>query len=436
MFPAPLFLAILIGLTPAIFWFDGPIAHGAVAAAAGFGLALVALTIRRNEAKFTVSLIRPLAFVGALPAIWMLIQVLPLPIVGLGNPIWQSTAQIVDQSMWGSISVDIGATLISLGRYLSAAAIVLLTATVAIDRRQAALILYSLTAATTMIALLLLGSKAMGITVFSKIFTGFSLASVTNCVSLGVILSVAALLRILEVQRTHQFNRYIGDLIPLILCFLGIAASLAAVFLYAQPEATYAAAIGVIVLISVRIVRRIGIGPWGYSAFAAVAFVAVIATLAFHVRFSVQGMSLTLSHAPSASEAITQRILMDAGWTGTGAGTFSAMIPIYRDFSEIAIGIVPPTAAAAIAVELGKLMFWAILTTVIVLIIDLLRSAVRRGRDSTYPSAGAGCLIALIILAFNDAGLFGTAVSTISAAIIGVAFGQRKSLTTLQPRDQ
>jgi hypothetical protein len=47
----------------------------------------------------------------------MLIQVLPLNIVGLAHPIWGSAVAVLGRPIAGSISIDTGATLFSLGRY-------------------------------------------------------------------------------------------------------------------------------------------------------------------------------------------------------------------------------------------------------------------------------------------------------------------------------
>jgi hypothetical protein len=42
---------------------------------------------------------------------------------------------------------------------------------------------------------------------------------------------------------------------------------------------------------------------------------------------------------------------------------------------------------------------------------------------------GGSCLITLLLLSFNNAGLFGTASSLIAAAVIGLAIAQSKSRT-------
>jgi hypothetical protein len=62
--------------------------------------------------------------------------------------------------------------------------------------------------------------------------------------------------------------------------------------------------------------------------------------------------------------ALSGRVLDDAPLVGTGAGTFVALAPIYREIDDS-----PPctgaTAAAALAIELGKPMFWLIVAATV-----------------------------------------------------------------------
>jgi len=152
MFPAPLFLALLIVTTPAILVFDLPILHGLVTAVAAVSVAIVALRIRPGEAGFLSSVIRPIAIIACVPALWMIVQVLPLKAVGLAHPIWESAAAALGRPLAGSISIDPGATLISLARFLSIAGIAFVAAAVAVDRNRAAWIFVTLTASTSLIA--------------------------------------------------------------------------------------------------------------------------------------------------------------------------------------------------------------------------------------------------------------------------------------------
>ena len=103
-------------------------------------------------------------------------------------------------------------------------------------------------------------------------------------------------------------------------------------------------------------------------------------------------------------------------------------MPIYRDIDDPETSTAP-TAAAALSIELGRPMFWMIVVVIVGAGVILLRASLQRGRDSFYPAAGAGCLITLLLLAFMNAGILGTATAVIAAAVLGLALVQRKSRT-------
>ena len=133
------------------------------------------------------------------------------------------------------------------------------------------------------------------------------------------------------------------------------------------------------------------------------------------------------SQTPKPLIEVTQRMLTESGWAGTGAGTFTKILPIFRDIDELAIGQFAPTAAATIAVEMGRSFFWATVLTMLTLAFTLLRGALRRQRDSFYPMAGASCVIVVVLMGFDNSAPLTTSVSIIVATTIGMAIAQRKS---------
>ena len=144
----------------------------------------------------------------------------------------------------------------------------------------------------------------------------------------------------------------------------------------------------------------------------------------------IRTFDLTLAfatQAPAPLIAVTQRVVSETAWTGTGAGTFAAILPIYRDIDELATGHVAPTAAAAIAVEMGRPFFWVILMAAIALALSLVRGALSRQRDSYYSAAGASCVVAITLLSFANVGPLSTSVMLIGSVAIGLAIAQSKS---------
>jgi hypothetical protein len=125
---ALLVLTTLIIGSPAILWLDGPIMQALVTGAAG--VAVVSCTMRPGEAIFFVSFARPAALLAAVPALWMLIQVVPMGL--FAHPIWASAQAALGHPILGSISIDVGAGALALGRYLTIVAIGFWTAAAAV----------------------------------------------------------------------------------------------------------------------------------------------------------------------------------------------------------------------------------------------------------------------------------------------------------------
>jgi uncharacterized membrane protein len=138
-------------------------------------------------------------------------------------------------------------------------------------------------------------------------------------------------------------------------------------------------------------------------------------------------LPLAFAAASSISMAASERVLNDAPVTGTGAGTFAALAPVYDEIDDPPLGKAAATTAASIAIELGSPFLWLILAATAFVILLLLQASLRRGRDSFYASMGAGCLLALLLLLFMNAGCSGIEVGLISATLIGLAVAQSKS---------
>jgi hypothetical protein len=430
MFPAPLLFASLIIAAPAFLFIDGPIAYGFVASATALSLLIIGLRIRPGEASFLSAIILPIAVVAIVPALWMLLQILPMKFFGLANPIWQSAATALGRPLIERISIDPGATLICLFRYLSTLAIVFIAAVMAVDRHRSEWILFTLVAAATLVAAIAI---ANGHSNFTLVPAGSEMGSAyeaaIDCAALGVQLAVAATLHTIERQNMQGARRaafWFGLAITIYL--LALATCALAVVLASDNNAYFAASCGVATLVAVLIIRRFTLGPWGYSAILSIALIVAVAAVTVQPMSGTLGIALAYAtSAPGPMIALTQRMMTEASWIGTGAGTFAAALPIYRDVDELATGSIAPTAIAAIAVEMGRPFLWGGMLAIITLIITLVRRAARRGRDSLYSTAGASCAVTLTLLSFGNSALFATPVVIITASAIGIAIAQSKS---------
>jgi hypothetical protein len=417
----------LICASPAILLWDGLIIQGLVAGIVAVALAITARALRPGETEFLVSVVRLPAVVAAVPALWVLVQVLPLRV--LAHPIWNNAETALGHPVAGTISVDPGASVIALGLYLSVVGVVFLSTAVAVDRQRAEWILFALTAAVVVIALI----TRMHDLFLPEWLPTFARAQAIDCVSMGTIIAGAACIRTIERFETRRSSpqRSVTVLLWTFVASSGALTICGAVAMFgATREILIATAYGIFALISVSIIRRLALGAVGTAAIAAPALCAAILLLAYYP--GERGTSVPLAFTAATDPwltALSERVLYDAPLVGTGAGTFAALAPIYRQIDDPLPGSMAATAATAFAIELGKPMFWLIAVATAGSIFILLRAALQRGRDSFYPALGGSCLITLLLLALNNAGLFGTAGSLIAAAAIGLAIAQSKSRT-------
>jgi hypothetical protein len=425
-------LIAIICASPAVLLWDGLSAQGLLAGAVAVALGITAVALPPGETKFLLSTINPAAAIAALvPALWILFQVIPLK--PLAHPIWASAQSALGHPIFGAISVDPGTSIIRLGAYITLCAIVFISAAVAVDRGRAESLLFALTAAAAMIALLVIGADLL---VPDVQLSAFTYEQAIDCVALGAVIACAACIRTLERYRTRHGNpqRSTSVLIwTLAACGTTLIMSAVALLINETRGVLVAAGCGLAALASVSIIRRFGSGTWGLVAFAAVLTCVIFTALASQ-PIGQRGSVLLAFAAPSSASApdASERVLEDAPLVGAGAGTFSALAQIYREMGAPRPRSEASTAAATFAVELGRPMLWLIVTATIIFLFALLWASLQRGRDSFYSAMGGSGLLTLLLLGFVNAGISGTAASLIAAIVLGLAMAQSKS-RTLKP---
>ena len=422
-------LAALICASPLALLWDGLIVQGLVAGIAAVAMAVTARSLRPGETEFLISVVRPALIGAAIPALWVIVQILPFGI--LAHPIWKSASTALNEPMHGSISVDPAASIISLGDYLLLAAVASLSAAVAVDRQRAEWILFALSIATSIAGVIVISHQFV-----SRWPTPFASAQATQCVALGVIIAAANCVRALERYGLRRYQApnlqqsslsglqsFIPGVAALVIC--GLAFSLVANYATA-----FATAYGLLTLASQSIIRRFGLGWWGIAAVTAPALMIAIVLIGSHPTQRETSAPLAFaSEALSSHVALSQRMMDDAPVAGIGAGTFDDLAPVFRENKDPPSGPSAATAAAAFAIELGKPMLWLIIAGTMALTLALLRASLLRGRDLFYPAMAASGLVTIVLFAFIDAGLFGTAIGLIVSGTLGLGLAQSKSRT-------
>jgi hypothetical protein len=425
MIAAFIILTSLIALLPALMMMDGILANGVVSAIVAIAMAAVVLTLHTSDLNRFSRLLRPTAFIVLfIPCLWMLLQVLPISILSLANPIWLSASTALDKPFVGAISLDISATLLSLARYCAILGAALVTVAVTLNKQRAESILSLLTGVAALIATGLIGNDLGYLRLPGYEHLG-DRADAMNIAVIGFILSCATTIRAYEHlgSTRHRESRMMA-IVATTASTATLLICLSAILISTDPVLFTAAQFGAGTLLGVLAIRRWRLGPFGQAGMAGLAAVAVFGF--FAIVPVKKDVDPTLALSTQGQISSIERMLSEAKWGGSGAGSFEALLPIYRDTDEAdSLGI--PTAAATLAIEMGQPFLWTCVVVVLIGASTLFRRALQRGRDYVYSSAGAGCMIALLISSFANNGILRLTASLMISIVCGLAFAQSKS---------
>jgi hypothetical protein len=415
--------ALICASSVALIW-DQLLLKGCIAGVAAIALALTARNMRPGETGSLIAVIRLPLLTAAIPALWIALQSLPLGL--LAHPIWKSATVALHRPIEGSISVDPAASLLTLGFYLSLIAIAFVSAAVAVDRQRAETLLFALTFASITISLIVIVEHTFSVDTWRTFST-----QAVDCVSLGTIIAATNCMYAIErhARRASSPARWsmLQTLTPSMaaLAICGVACALSA-----NQAIAFATGYGLFCLLCHWIIRRFALGLLSIGGLAGGALgIAVLLVAAYPTHHDVSAQLAYAQDSQPSVLALNQRILDDSPFVGTGAGTFAALVPIYRQINDATSVQSAATTAAQQTVELGKPIFGVIVVATVAFLIILLRASLQRGRDSCYSAMGGSCLLALLLLVFIDASSLATATGLIIAAILGLAFAQSKSRT-------
>jgi len=419
-----------IALIPVVLFFDGAIAQACITALSAAALAMAALHVQPEEIDHLRPTVLRLVTAALLPAAWMLIQTLPLGIFGLGHPIWSSASTALGLSLFASLSVDPGTTLIALGHYTGFVALGLAISMIASERRNAEWTLFALLAVSATIALLVLVRLDMIVGPSRFIPRSEALNSVPTIVAIGCIVAVAVAVRAYERSESRRqgpnWSVLTGAIPGMAIGGIVFCLCLFALIRVGKDYTIAATGVGIGIFAALLLIRRLGFGIWGMVAIA-IALMAITFAVFSQVdivRSSNPLLAFVNSGKSGATELAT-RMLADVRWSGTGAGTFAELIQLYRDIDEGTANITSSVSSVAvIAIELGRpaLIFIGIGTVVLTVI--LLQATIKRGRDSFFPAAGVASIPILGITAFGDRALLTPALAILTTVIIGLALAQ------------
>jgi hypothetical protein len=410
----------LIVSVPALLFFENVVAGGIVSIVAAVCTVIVAVTNLFGDQHRLPRLVSPVILVGLAGVLFvMLIQIVPMPGGPLMNPIWSSAAAALGEKPAGSVTIDTGMTVLAICRLTCIFAIGLLAVLIGKYRRRAEMLLSVLAAIATLVSLVRIASSLSPPEAFH--FLPPAAQSTAGTISIfGFVLTAAAIVRGYERSRSSRSQSRKLSASVAIEVAAALAASLinlASVVFSGDPTALFAALFGAGLLLAVLVIRKGRLGAWGQAGTAAVLALAVAAFIAF-------------MPGRAENELIT-RMTDDARPLGVGAGTLTALAPIYGDWPAIPAPDI--SAAATVTIEMGRPFLWLMVLIAVTWAAILLRGALQRGRDFVYSAAGAGCIAALLISALSTGGGFSLASSVILSATLGLAVAQSKGETSSAP---
>jgi len=357
---------------------------------------------------------RGIKLAAIVPAIWMAVQLLSTPIGA--HSIWIYANGAMGRQSWGHVSVDLGMTILALIFYLANVSLILVGVFVARDRRGAELVLAVVTATMAITTIILLIGR------LTSAFDG-NLNEILGAVSaFGILLSLACGTRAIE-QRESGHDEREGR-VALLASGVALAIGVIGLGVGATFHVWLTTAFGVVTFGSIQVIRRTALPGWAALMLTTTLLLAAAMIVAWRYD-PMRSVSPLLQFATASSAdaiSLTQRLLSDTRWLGTGAGTYSTLLPIYQELSSSVTNA--PSTASALAIELGWPIFFFIIATTAWLIIMLYRGALARGRDSYYPAVAAACAVVLFGEAFCDTSLLNSCVAVTGDAIIGLGLAQ------------
>jgi len=249
---------------------------------------------------------------------------------------------------------------------------------------------------------------------------------------LGAVLNVAAAVRIIERRLSRREEaQVVRSVLVFSLALIGSAICLGAALIAGGSNILIVTAFGIAVIVIIGTIRLIALGPLAAGALFALLALSAIATVGLRVEGStaVQPILRFATSASADSLSVTQRALSDVKWLGSGAGTFDALVPIYRDFGAKP-SIEPASTMTAITIEWGWAALIAFLVIAIQLFVVTFGGGLRRGRDWFFPGAASACVIASFCEAFCDSSLVHPSSQILVAIILGLGISQSVGRTS------
>jgi hypothetical protein len=421
-------LVVLIAAAPVLAMAPDPIGPQLLNLTVALMLLLIQGAPQADIAR-SLAVFRPLRAAALLPAAWMLLQIIPVPLGSIEHPVWRSAASALAKPLYGHVSIDLGYTMRGLFGYLCLISLTFVTAVLTRNRDRAETLLFALCAITTFIAVELMLFPHLALFKLGHSSPDFTDSLVASA-ALGTILNVAFIVRTAERHETRAWRQ--PQPLQKVLGMMALGTTGAVICLIALISSTtsdvlIAMAFGLTVVGLVVLIRRLRLGRWTTATVCVAVLVASGGVIALRLAANPSVNPLfRFTKVDAADAAASLRMLADANWTGGGVGTYQALAAIYRDAGG-APGPAAVNTIASMVLEWGRIGLLIAFVLLLQLLVVLFRGALSRGKDSFYAAGAAACLTTVFCEAACDASFTEVTVQMLTAIIVGLGLSQTAS---------
>ncbi|MEM7619738.1 MAG: O-antigen ligase family protein [Pseudomonadota bacterium] len=377
---------------------------------------------------------------------WIIIQILPLDISALSHPLWQMSAQALQEDIPGRISINPEQSEIGLIRLLTYAGVFWLALQFGRDPEKAKILLYSIVIAITVYAsygLILKILESHTILWFAKEHYKDSLTSTfinRNSAATYFGLGCTALLALMVSHlRRNLFHAspkkvFLSQLIQtitsmrMLISIYALFVTFAALVLTGSRAGLIVTIIAMLCLLLIYMLKSKQ-KHWVYISGLCLMLVAISFILEASGDFlgqRLQNMEALVETSRMKTYALTLTMINDFPFTGTGLGTYGNIFPMYRDSSIPSYGVWDKAhnTYLELILELGIPAALLLFCAVFLLIKITLRGVFERKKNSNYSAIAFTCSVLVGLHSLVDFSLQIQAITITYMVLLGIGVSQ------------
>jgi hypothetical protein len=353
------------------------------------------------------------------------LQVMPLQFMGVAQPFWSAMGAAIRQPTAGFITVDTASTVVAMTKYLVILGAALVVALSCTDQLRGAQM-------SSAIALLLMLFSAACLLKAS--FSGFRALAISeqfwsdwiSLSMLGILMNGALMIRHKLLLTSRRLgSRSLGQYVQ------PFAAGAVMIALFAIPlivRGSQAVVIptvfGISAFLTVFFAKRMASGVAGLL-FAVALVICGLWLAGLALGIIGPGSTAALGNRQETDIATAVRIFRDFHWFGSGAGTYSGVVPMYEGFRDGGNGLLDtPPVALSLLIELGIPLTLLGAVLLLVLVWAVFSAVSRNDRDYSQAVLACSTLVYVIAAAFTLGASLSFSTVVVAAVIISLGLTQ------------